>query len=153
MYSFGSSFNVVHRFSLQPFFSGFRERGRKPCSTSAPATSQSWWQLPWPPEGWTSPTWPMSSTTTCLMTWTSMCAGSVSIAAAFPNNFLPVIRLYSNHDTITTRFFVHLASDHKDDYFRVSSQVALAEWEIWGRRQASSTLKEMVMSCPSSWTC
>merc|ERR1719222_329148 len=28
---------------------------------------------------------------------------------------------------------------------------ALAEWETWERRQASSTLKEMVMSCPSSY--
>ena len=61
---------------------GFKERGRKHCSTSAPATSQSWWRLPWLLEGLTSPMLPMSSTMTCPMMWTSTCTGSVSGSCA-----------------------------------------------------------------------
>ena len=106
---FGSSFNVVHRLS-SAFFSGFKERGRKHYSTSAPATSQSWLQPPWPLEGWTSLTWPMSSTMTCLMMWTSMCTGSVCTTAAF---FCHFIHLYSVHD-IYYPFIVSLASDHQE---------------------------------------
>ena len=53
--------------------------------------------------------------------------------------------------TLTTRLSLSLVLPLVTN--RLSSQAALAEWETWERRQVSSTLKEMVMSCPSLWTC
>merc|ERR1719370_1204091 len=54
---------------------GFNERGRRHCSTSALGTSPSWWLPQSLPEGWIFPTWPTSSTTTCQMMSTSMFTG------------------------------------------------------------------------------